>query len=58
MSTPRQVRESRFARLRRVLRTFSSELDKTQLAIVLSEAGDVEGAQALLDKPRSVRDNA
>jgi hypothetical protein len=44
------VHEPLFTRVSHALRTFFMNMDKTQIAIVLSEAGDVEGAKALLDK--------
>ena len=42
--------ESLFTRIRHALRTLFMMHDKTMVAIVLSEAGDVEGAKALLGK--------
>ncbi|MFA5825937.1 MAG: hypothetical protein WC825_08190 [Gallionellaceae bacterium] len=50
MHTPHHAHEPLFFVLRRALREFLTTLDKIQVAIVLSEAGDVEGAKALLGK--------
>jgi hypothetical protein len=39
------------AALRHALQRFSKRLARTQIAIALSEAGDVEGARSLLAQP-------
>lgn len=50
MHTFHHSTELLFVVLRHALREFLMTLDKIQVAIVLSEAGDVEGAKALLGK--------
>ena len=50
MNNSCHVHEPLFTRLRHALRNLFMMHDKTMIAIVLSEAGDVEGAKALLGK--------
>jgi hypothetical protein len=45
-----QAQESLFTTLGHILRTFFMKLEQTEIAIVLSEAGDIEGAKALIGK--------
>ena len=50
MSNSCHVKEPLFERLRDTLRNPFMNLDKMMIAIALSEAGDVEGAIALLGR--------
>jgi len=45
-----QLHEPLFTSLFHALRTFFRKQNQLKIAITLSEAGDVEGAKALLDK--------
>ena len=50
MRTSHHSPEPIFSALRHALHEFFTKLDQMEIAIVLSEAGDVEGAKALLEK--------
>ncbi len=50
MKSIRQFLEPLFTRLLNALHTFLKKQNQIQIAIVLSEAGDLEGAKAILDK--------
>jgi hypothetical protein len=50
MHPSHQAQESLFTTLGHALRTFFMKLEQTKIAIVLSEAGDIEGAKALIGK--------
>jgi hypothetical protein len=50
MQLTQQAHASLFTTMRHALRTFFMKLGRMQVAIVLSEAGDFEGAKSLLGK--------